>query len=98
MIEDRWFGNHICEAWAVIKEIFHKPERKVNQMMSVSEAAKELIAKLDTELFDDHDSEVEALREALEAEEKAAQDFRAQFTQSGGTISSDPNVKYEIWN
>jgi hypothetical protein len=67
-------------------------------MKSVNCAARELLAALDQ--LDDEvciTPQMDALREAIETEDKAAQELRAQFT-GQGQITSDPSVKYEIWN
>lgn len=67
--------------------------------MSILEAAKNLIEAVDGKSSRDPDWEIEAeigeLRKAVASEEKRIQDFRDQFTQSGGITA---NASYEIFN
>ena len=97
---ERVFGEHIREAWSIARDMFtkHNPKRPP---MSVKDAARSLLETMDTvgERCPqwDYREKIEALREAIAADDKAVDDFRKQFT-SSGSLQSDPNVKYEVWN
>ena len=99
---DNFFGDHIREAKAMLKDMpTNRKPTAPRPLISVSAAARNLLAKLDTESSRtpawEYDVEIEDLRASLAAEDETIRNFRKQFTQSGST-TSDPNLKYEIWN
>ncbi len=100
-MSDRWFGEHFREVVAMLQRTrTNEPQEKV-EVLPLRIAAKAFLEKFDTcssREAKECDKELEALRLAVETEEKAVQKFREQFTGSGGTMQSDPNVKYEVWN
>ncbi len=69
--------------------------------MSIKQAAKALIEKLDTLSSRDpqweYQKELDALRKAIHDDDTAIREWRKQFCETGG-IQAAQSINYEVWN